>query len=128
MQQVSNIVRPQIERFRQLYKSRVADSKEFLQVLNLLVESGHFVAICSMHLLTLQCHVSHVIVIRSTLANVSKIVLIVLSSITLSCCLSQWQRGINLAFFIPNPMPCTSIFAYQFGDRVVQQAWEDQRP
>ena len=32
-QQVANIVRPQIERFRQLYKSRVAFSKEFLQVL-----------------------------------------------------------------------------------------------
>jgi len=29
---VANIVRPQIERFRQLYKSRVADSKEFLQI------------------------------------------------------------------------------------------------
>ena len=104
MQQVANIVRPQIERFRQLYKSRVADSKEFLQVLNILVESGHFVAICSMHLLTLRYDVSHVIVLRSTLVNVSKIVLIELSSITLSCCLSLWQRGVNFAFFFANLM------------------------
>ena len=44
--QVANIVRPQIERFRQLYKSRVAESKEFLQVFqNKWVESGHLVAI-----------------------------------------------------------------------------------
>ena len=32
IQQVANIVRPQMERFRQLYMSRVAASKEFFQV------------------------------------------------------------------------------------------------
>ena len=39
--QVANIVRPQIERFRHLYKSRVAASKEFLQVLQHIYSCGH---------------------------------------------------------------------------------------
>ena len=39
--QVANIVRPQMERFRHLYKSRVAASKEFLQVLQHIYSCGH---------------------------------------------------------------------------------------